>query len=492
MTHRGPRDGASVRRDLRHPVIDADGHWTELYPIFFDFIREVAGLQAMETFRSRYGQRFHAWYAASPAERQRRRLRRPAFWGVPAQTHDRAAACIPALFRERLDDWGIDLAIVYPSIGLTLGRDVSDPDLIAGVIRAYNAMAAEMFAAHADRIVPVGVISLADPKEAVSQLEHAHALGLRAVTTGGPVARDIEQDAEWQPEAARRRVYLDGIGLDSPHDYDPLWRRFVELRMPVASHGGSMGWPDRSSPTSFVANHVGHFAQSHHLFARSLFLGGVSERFPELNFAFLEGGVGWACNLYSDLIGHWEKRNRAYMAERLRPTNIDRVELRRLFERYTAGNPRFTGKLDDILARNLDNLECDITQEELTERDRDADEFAHVHIEERDDIRRLFAERFYFGCEADDPLIALAFDADLGLQLRPLLGSDISHFDVPDASQVLGEAWELVEDGLIDQADFRELTFANAVRLYGTMNPEFFRGTILADDARRELEQGAR
>ena len=43
---------------------------------------------------------------------------------------------------------------------------------------------------------------------------------------------------------------------------------------------------------------------------KALFFGGVTRRFPELNFAFLEGGVGWACTLFADLIGHWEKRNR--------------------------------------------------------------------------------------------------------------------------------------------------------------------------------------
>ena len=37
---------------------------------------------------------------------------------------------------------------------------------------------------------------------------------------------------------------------------------------------------------------------------------GVPNRFPELRCAFLEGGVGWACDLYSDLIGHFEKRGR--------------------------------------------------------------------------------------------------------------------------------------------------------------------------------------
>ena len=77
-------------------------------------------------------------------------------------------------------------------------------------------------------------------------------------------------------------------------------------------------------------------------------------------------------------------------------------------------------------------------------------------------------------------------------ELRPLLGSDISHFDVPDAKQVLGEAWELVEDGRIDEADFRDFSFANAVRLYGGMNPDFFAGTILQEDAKRALEADAK
>jgi predicted TIM-barrel fold metal-dependent hydrolase len=481
---------AKVRANLDHPVIDADGHWTELYPVFYEFIDETAGAATVDAFRSSYGHRFHRWYELSEAERARKRLRRPVFWGTPTNTADRAAALLPGLFYDRLDDWGIDLAIVFPSIGLTLGRDVGDPELASAVISAYNTMAAELFAPFADRILPVGVVSLVEPESAIEQLEHAHSLGLRAVVTGGTVVRPIAEDADWQSDPARRRVFIDGLALDSPYDYDPVWRRFQELRMPVTSHSGSMGWPDRSSPSSFVANHLGHFAQSHHVFARHLFLGGVTERFPDLHFGFMEGGVGWACNLYADLFGHWEKRNREFMAANLRPTNLDREALRDLFERYSAGNPRLEGKVDDILARNLDSLESDISQEELAARDDETDEFAHVGIEGPDDIRRLFARNFYFGCEADDPMTAIAFDDAMGLRLKPLLGSDISHFDVVDASEVLEEAFELVEHQLIDEQDFREFTFSNAVRLYRGMNPEFFAGTVVEESAERESLTG--
>ncbi|MGE0384956.1 MAG: amidohydrolase family protein [Gammaproteobacteria bacterium] len=488
------RTSAEVRRGLKHPVIDADGHWLEIFPIFFDYIREVAGPAVLERYRGGLGSRYQAWYRATPAERMRNRMRRPPFWGAPTDTTDRAAAMVPSLYRQKLDDWGFDVAVMFPSLGFTLGRDVTDPEMIAAIIRAYNTMAVDMFRDCSDRLIPVGVVSLVDPKEAIAQLEHAHSIGLKLVMMGGSLPRAIEADAQWQPDPARRRVYVDGLGLDNAHDYDPVWRRFVELKMPVATHVGSMGWPDRSSPTNFVANHVGHFAQAHHLFARSLFLGGVTQRFPDLNFAFLEGGVGWGCNLLADLIGHWEKRNVRFMQERLNPARLDLGALKTLVAKHTQGHPRFEGRLDEILANYLDAVEYGVSQADLAARDAGLeDDFRHVRLDSAADIKRLFGGNFYFGCEADDPMTAVAFDKRLGLNLKPILGSDISHFDVVDAAEVLEEAWELVDHGLLNEDDFREFTFTNAVRLFCGMNPGFFDGTRIEAEARRAvaaLKQG--
>jgi predicted TIM-barrel fold metal-dependent hydrolase len=489
VTTRSMTKSAKVREQLDHPVIDADGHWVELFPVFFDFIAEVGSAADVDRFRTRYGHRFHGWYELTVEERRQKRLRRPSYWGVPVNVRDRAATALPGLFYDSLDDWGIDLAIVFPSVGLTLGRDIADPELSSIALRAYNTMVAELFAPYLDRMVPVGVLSLAEPTEAIEQMEHAHGLGLKVLVTGGTIPRTIEADAEWQPDPAKRRVYIDALGVDSAYDYDPVWQKFVDLGIPVTSHSGSMGWPDRSLSSNFVANHLGHFAQSHHTFARSLFLGGVTERFPTLNFGFLEGGVGWACNLYGDLFGHWEKRNRAFMDEHLKPTSLDTAEFRRLFEQYTAGNPRYAGMIDDIVAQNLDALESDTSQVELTERDLDSDDFAHVHIEGPDDIRRLFSENFFFGCEADDPMTSIAFNQKMGLELKPLLGSDIAHFDVVDATEVLEEAFELVEDGHITEHNFREFTFSNVVQLYREMNPDFFTGTVVEQDAEAEFAE---
>src|SRR5262249_59068704 len=110
------------------------------------------------------------------------------------------------------------------------------------------------------------------------------------------------------------------------------------------------------------------------------------------------------------------------------------------------------------------------------------DEFAACAIERPEDIREIFTEHFFFGCEADDPINASAFDVranPLGARLRAIFSSDIGHWDVPDMSEVLAEAYELVEDGLLDERDFRDFTFANPIALWAGGDPRFFAGTAV-------------
>ena len=71
------------------------------------------------------------------------------------------------------------------------------------------------------------------------------------------------------------------------------------------------------------------------------------------------------------------------------------------------------------------------------------DEFAAAALESVDDLRDRFVPNFYFGCEADDRLVAWAFAEHVnpaGARLRPIFGSDISHWDVPDMTEPVEEA----------------------------------------------------
>ena len=77
-----------------------------------------------------------------------------------------------------------------------------------------------------------------------------------------------------------------------------------------------------------------------------------------------------------------------------------------------------------------------------------------------------------------------AFDSRLnpfGAKLNAFLGSDIGHWDVPDPTKVVAEAWELVDDGLLTADYFRAFTFENVTRLHTQINPGFFDGTVVED-----------
>jgi hypothetical protein len=127
--------------------------------------------------------------------------------------------------------------------------------------------------------------------------------------------------------------------------------------------------------------------------------------------------------------------------------------------------------------------------EEMTEREyrEQLDDFAAAHVNSSEELRRQFTDHFFFGCEADDPTTAWAFDRHGNHRLNPIFSSDVGHFDVTDMSEVLEEAHELVEHGLIDMDDFRQFVFGNAARLHTAMNPDFFKGTVVESAVAKEL-----
>ena len=114
------------------------------------------------------------------------------------------------------------------------------------------------------------------------------------------------------------------------------------------------------------------------------------------------------------------------------------------------------------------------------------DDFSRCEISEANDFKALFADRFYFGCEADDPTNAWAFNRKnnpFATEIKTLFGSDIGHFDVRDMSEVLTEAYELVEDEKITADAFKRFVFENPVRFWGETNPRFFEGTCVESAA---------
>jgi predicted TIM-barrel fold metal-dependent hydrolase len=469
-----------IRRRIGHPVIDADGHWLEFGPSINDYLKDVGGQKVVDAFRQR-AHYVHKSLTMTPEERAQTRRAQEAFWGAPTKnTLDRATAMLPELLYERLDEFGFDFSVLYPTAGLSLGH-IEEDEIRRAACRAFNMYAARQFGEFNDRMTPAASIPMHTPAEAIDELEYAvKELGLKVIVMTSMVPRPIPALERNASELGAVATWRDVFGIDSPYDYDPVWAKCVELGVMPTFHAGTRGAAFRTSPTNFVYNHIGHFAVAGEAVAKGLFLGGVTRRFPTLKFAFLEGGVGWACGLYSDLIGHWKKRNR-HALEEVDPANLDRKLMRELFEKF--GGHHLAERLEHSAAFATSGANA-------TGNVKDLDDYSACGIEHAEDIRELFTRNFYFGCEADDPINAWAFNTKTnpyGAKIRTLLGSDIGHFDVVNMNEVLVEAYELVEDGLITESDFRDFVFKNPLHFWADGNPNIFNGTVIEDAAAEAL-----
>lgn len=484
---------AAVRARLSHPVIDSDGHTVEFEPALMEYLRRVGGPGIEERYKTKrhegsaggLGALFD-WYHLTPQERRDQRATRSPWWPLPTKnTLDRATATLPKLLAERLDEMGLDFTVLYPTLGLSFPH-LEGEELRRACCRALNTFHADIFREYADRMTPAAAIPMHTPQEAIEELEYAvKTLGLKSIVMAGHVLRPVPAAARIAPAAARYACWLDNLCLDSAYDYDPVWAKCVELKVAPTFHSVGMGWGSHTSISNYMYNHIGHFAAAGEALCKALFFGGVTRRFPTLKFGFLECGVGWASSLYADMIGHWEKRNGKAM-ENYNPANLNRELLLDLYRRY--GGTMVKGKLEQL--GQMGGMLAGTKEDPAT-----IDDWRQCGIEKPEDIKDLFVSHFYFGCEADDPMNASAFNTKVnpfGAKLRAVFSSDIGHWDVPDMTEVTEEAYELVEKGVMAEEDFREFVFVNPTRLWTDMNPDFFKGTVVEKEVEKLLAQGAK
>jgi predicted TIM-barrel fold metal-dependent hydrolase len=455
-----------IRSKIDHPVIDSDGHLIEYIPVVRDFIAEDFGKDMAAAFdritRSAAGRVAFP----NPEDRRRNGVFSSAVWGIPTEnTLDRATGMLPDLMYQRLDEFGIDFAVLYPTYGLTVTALPND-ELRRALARGLNRYYAEAYDGYRDRLEPVAAIPTFTPDEAIAELDYAVGeLGLKAVMMSGAVPRPLGG-----PETPGGAKWVDTLAHDSIYDYDPLWRRCVELGVTPTFHAGAQGWGSRMSTTNNSYNQVGNFATADEAIARSLIFGGVPKRFPSLTFAFQEGGVAWATELLGYLLGHWEKRNSAAIQHN-DPARLDRALLEELFGRHAKG----------LSAGRRDQLFNDLAMlSDPDELPSDTDMFGESGFTSGQEIIDVFRDRFFFGCEADDSMNVLAFSPNLNpghVHLPAVFASDIGHWDVRDMREVLPEAYELVEHGQISEEDFANFVFRSPAKLWTSMNPSFFAGT---------------
>ena len=456
---------AAVKKGLDYPVIDADAHVLECEWAIMDYIRDIGGPKLAERFEKSGGR---------PGYNKKHRSM---FWAAPSgkYTIDRATCMLPRLYADRLEDAGIDFAIVYTTYGISANQ-VRDPEMRQVLARSLNSLYAEMFDDVKDRMTPSAVIPTWTPEEAIEELEFAAGLGLKTITIAGEVRDAVPEVAAVDPALGELTQRITSICMEprDGNDYDPFWQRCVDLKMMPAGHAGSQKSQRRQSPNVYSFNRLGTFSVGNEFFARSLFFSGVLQRFPTLNFAFLEGGVAWACQLYNDLMEIYEKRNLDWIYEHQDPSKLDVKLMEEMFDRF--------GHLDYMTKEKWGACQ-ELPQSQKIE-DRPMNDFEASGVESREDIRDQFVPNFYYGADADDKMTALAFDEKInhfGVNLKAVFSSDIGHWDVPDMSGVLQEAWEMVEKGTINEDNFKDFVFTNTAEMHAQMDPDFYKGTVVED-----------
>ncbi len=194
---------------------------------------------------------------------------------VPLETA-RPGAFDPHARLGDMDAEGIDVAVLYPTIGLGFWG-IRDPDTAISVARCYNDWLAGYCAADPERLHGAAMVPFQSPDGAVRELRRAREqLGLCAAFV--------------RPNPCLGRSLVDDT-------YTPFWDTAEELGVAVGIHEGfqpavpPLG-SDRTPRNILVLHAVSHTFEQ--MFAcAQLIAAGVLDRHPELRVVFLEAGGGW-------------------------------------------------------------------------------------------------------------------------------------------------------------------------------------------------------
>jgi len=174
---------------------------------------------------------------------------------------------------------GVYASLCFPSLiagfaGVVFSKS-KDPELGLACVRAWNQWHIEEWAGtHPDRIIPLQLAWLNDPEVAAADVRANADKGFKAVTfPENPV----------------------DVGLPSVHDphWDPFFRACEETRTVICLHNGSSQWSAIRCPRPPLELMTTLFPVNALAAAADWLWGGVPTRFPQLDIAFSEGGIGW-------------------------------------------------------------------------------------------------------------------------------------------------------------------------------------------------------
>jgi uncharacterized protein len=190
---------------------------------------------------------------------------------VPYLAEDGASIGPPGQLKA-MEVEGIDVAVLFPTVGLAGVRD-APPQVSMALAKAYNNWLHSFCEEQPERLKLTALLPLGDPELAVAELQRVKALGAVGVfpiTVSAGVA----------------------LRLDQPQ-YEPIWAEAERLQLALAFHGSiQVHLRERYRGTEVLTHATGRSVE-HPLTFLELLFGGVLERHPTLHVAFLEAGCSW-------------------------------------------------------------------------------------------------------------------------------------------------------------------------------------------------------
>lgn len=189
-----------------------------------------------------------------------------------------------------MDATGIDLGVIYPTLGLSIGLVQNRADEKMGQLLAqgYNNWVSDAYAQVNDRLRPIAMLAPQEPEEAAREMN-------RVVTELGMCG-----------------VMLPAVTTPLSHygdpRYEPIWAEAERLDCPVAIHGA----PQIGLPLDIFPRHIEAHVLEHpvpiFMHVTGMIFEGVFERHPRLKIAYLEAGAGWLPYLMDRMDYEYETR----------------------------------------------------------------------------------------------------------------------------------------------------------------------------------------
>ena len=206
----------------------------------------------------------------------------------------RPGGYIPEEHVKDMDMDGVDVSILYPTVGLLLFGSVEDSELLTAIFRTYNDFTAEYCSAFPDRLVGIAMINLDDVGVGIEELERCRKKGFVGAMI--PV---------YPPEDKR---YYSPI-------YDPFWAAAQDLEVPLSLHtvtnrvgSGANFQGGGATPSAQILAEVSNADYYVRMSLAHMIYSGVFERYPKLQVGSVEHELSWVPNFLDRIDFNYTQR----------------------------------------------------------------------------------------------------------------------------------------------------------------------------------------